>query len=128
MLRRIRTSRLTMPWWVPATGWAAAGTLAIAGSEYAEDDRVIVAFAGLGTIVLLRRIARQVSAHQKRHRRTDRQLGVAVAVTRAVYECEGKPVPPGLEDEREQRPGADVVRLTPRGAGPRHSRSRRQGA
>lgn len=137
MLRRIRFSKLRVPWWLPALAAvpAAAGLVLIAaGSEYLEDWRICltlaVLFAVLAALPVLRRLASDASKHRRHHRRTDRQLGVAVAVTRAVYECEGRTPPAGLDDEREQRPGADVVRLKPRGAGPRHSRarSRRQGA
>jgi hypothetical protein len=116
-----------MPWWVPAAGWIAAGALAAAGAEWAEDCRILLAFAGLSTIVLLRRVLRQVSGHQRHHRRMDREHGWLAAFARLLFTDDGQDVPAALADEREQQPG--VVPFRRPGAAPRHrAQSRRRNA
>ena len=131
MLRRFRmfrTPRLRVPWWLPPVfPWAVVAGFAWLGASITDDCRLIAAAGGL-TALMLASIRRQMLRHQSRHRRRERQHDVMVSVTRAVYECEGRTPPPGLDDDRERRPGAEVVQLRPRGGAPRHSRSRRTGA
>jgi hypothetical protein len=127
MLRRnFRWDRWVMPWWLPAITWAVAVMFALLGAAFAEDCRISLGIGGLLTVAALASIRRQVLRHQRHHRRMDREHGVMAAVVRFTFRHDGRPVPAGLDDEREQRPG--VVAFTPRGAAPRHSRVRRRNA
>lgn len=130
MLRRFRmfrTPRLRVPWWLPPVfPWAVVAGFAWLGASITDDCRLIAAAGGL-TALMLASIRRQMLRHQSRHRRRDRQHDAMVPVVRWAIEDDGG-FWADLEDEREEAPG--VVRLRPRGAGPRHSRprSRRSGA
>ena len=121
MLRRIRFLLLCC---AAALGWITAGTLDMLGAVDLDDDLVLIAGAGLITVALLGHIGAQMNAHRVRHVRADRQLGGLVDLGRASFEVQELPVHPALIDEREHQPGADVVRLRPRGSAPRHSKAR----
>jgi hypothetical protein len=124
MLRRFRIPKLRVPWWLPAAPLAVSLVLLAAGNQFIKDWRIAISATGLACLPVLRRLASDARHHRRHHWRMDPQHDEVVDTCRFVYEYDERPYPARLDDQREVRPGADVVRIRPRGA-PRHSRPRR---
>lgn len=129
MLPRLRRFRFLLLCCASALGWVTAGTLDMLGAVDIDDDLVVIAGAGLITVVLLGHVGVQISSHQVRHRRLDRQVGAATLILRRGFHEDGNGdrIPAALLDDRTQLAGAEVVEIRPRAsAAPRHRRSQRR--